>query len=143
MTSNNTHFLRRTEDAWTDQASDFNTTMFWAACCTAFFGFFRMGEITAQSVQDNSNRCIQLKGVDHTNLTSIGLYISEAQKLINWAKVWTCFWEKRMRIWSIWLIIYSISVLAIMSRDSRSYKCSYRMMDHTHEEHKLSMSKRL
>ena len=36
--------LQKIKDAWTDQASDFDTIIFWSVCCTAFFGFFRMGE---------------------------------------------------------------------------------------------------
>ena len=34
--------LRQLKALWTGQATDFNIIMLWAACCTAFFGFFRM-----------------------------------------------------------------------------------------------------
>ena len=31
------------EDIVAEQPIEFDTVMLWAACCTAFFGFFRMG----------------------------------------------------------------------------------------------------
>ena len=42
--------LRQLKALWTGQATDFNIIMLWAACCTAFFGFFRMGELTSPTV---------------------------------------------------------------------------------------------
>lgn len=32
---------------WSREASDYGTIMLWAACCTAFFGLFRSGEVTS------------------------------------------------------------------------------------------------
>ena len=34
--------LRQTKALWSKQAHDFDIVMLWTACCTAFFGFFRM-----------------------------------------------------------------------------------------------------
>ena len=39
--------LRQLQALWSKEATDFNCIMLWAACCTAFFGFFWMGEISA------------------------------------------------------------------------------------------------
>ena len=39
--------LRQLRALWSKDATEFNWIMLWAACCTAFFGFCRMGEITA------------------------------------------------------------------------------------------------
>ena len=41
--------LRQLRALWSCRASEVDYIMIWAACCTAFFGFFRMGEITAPS----------------------------------------------------------------------------------------------
>ena len=74
--------LRKIKDAWTDQASHFDTVMFWAVCCTAFFSFFRMGEITAQSIRGNGDHWIQLKDIaidNHTNQTVIKLHVRSSK----------------------------------------------------------------
>ena len=41
--------LRRIRASWASRAEEFDIVMLWAACCTAFFGFFRAGEITIPS----------------------------------------------------------------------------------------------
>ena len=41
--------MRQLRALWSAKATDFDHIMLWAACCTAFFGFFRMGEITTQA----------------------------------------------------------------------------------------------
>ena len=41
--------LRKLRALWTGRAHKFDVIMLWAACCTAFFGFFRVGEITIPS----------------------------------------------------------------------------------------------
>ena len=38
---------------------EYQNVMLWAACCTAFFGFLRVGEMTVQN-QNNYNRTIHL-----------------------------------------------------------------------------------
>ena len=41
--------LRKIKAVWESSASDPDTLMLWAACCTAFFGFLRVGEMTVPS----------------------------------------------------------------------------------------------
>lgn len=48
--------LRRIKTLWAPNQTDFNTIMKWAALCTAFFGFFRLGEITAPSPNNYNPR---------------------------------------------------------------------------------------
>ena len=38
--------LRQLQSLWSPRAGEFEVVTMWAACCTAFFGFFRIGEIT-------------------------------------------------------------------------------------------------
>ena len=38
--------LRQIRSLWSPKKKEFDTIMLWAACFTAFFGFFRIGEIT-------------------------------------------------------------------------------------------------
>ena len=42
--------LKGIRASWTSRADEFDIVMLWAACCTAFFGFFRAGEITVPSL---------------------------------------------------------------------------------------------
>lgn len=43
--------LRQLKVLWSADAGSFDTIMIWAVCCVAFFGFFRMGEITSPSIR--------------------------------------------------------------------------------------------
>ena len=43
--------LRQIRALWSTRAHEFDIVMLWAACCTAFFGFFRMGEITSATTK--------------------------------------------------------------------------------------------
>ena len=46
---------------WSLQAHEFDIVMLWAACCAAFFGFFRMGELTAPTTTDlKDSYCVLL-----------------------------------------------------------------------------------
>ena len=42
--------LRQLQVLWSREAADYDVSMTWAACCTAFFSFFRIGEITEELV---------------------------------------------------------------------------------------------
>ena len=74
--------LRRIRGAWAYQASDFDTIMFWAVCCTAFFGFFRMGEVTARTVDGSGEHCIRMEDVavdDHANPTVVRINLRSSK----------------------------------------------------------------
>ena len=43
--------LRQLRALWSRRAHDYDVVLSWAACCTAFFGFFRIGELTEQSMR--------------------------------------------------------------------------------------------
>ena len=43
--------LRQIGALWSTRAHEFDIVMLWAACCTAFLGFFRMGEITSATTK--------------------------------------------------------------------------------------------
>ena len=49
------NILRQLRALWAGNANEFDTIMLWAACCTAFFGFFRLGELTSQSTSGRSS----------------------------------------------------------------------------------------
>jgi hypothetical protein len=57
--------------------------MLWAACCTAFFGFFRMGEITAPSAQTyDSNSHLTVSDVavdDNSNPTVVRVHLKRTK----------------------------------------------------------------
>ena len=44
--------LLRLREVWGSKATDPTNIMLWAACCTAFFGFLRSGEITTPSLKE-------------------------------------------------------------------------------------------
>ena len=45
-----TPVILRIRASWASRAEEFDIVMLWAACCRAFFGFFRVGEITIPSL---------------------------------------------------------------------------------------------
>ena len=44
--------LLRLREVWGSKATDPTNIMLWAACCTAFFGFLRSGEIITPSLRE-------------------------------------------------------------------------------------------
>ena len=44
-----TSVLREIKALWLAKAHEFDVMLLWAVCCTSFFGFFRMGELTVPS----------------------------------------------------------------------------------------------
>ena len=49
--------LRQLRALWSMNATLFDYIMLWAVCCVAFFGFFRMGEITSSSIRSYDASC--------------------------------------------------------------------------------------
>ena len=47
--------LRQIRALWSVSAHDFDTIMLWSACTLCFFGFFRIGEITASAFRVDSH----------------------------------------------------------------------------------------
>ena len=62
--------LRQLRALWSQKASEYETIMIWAACCTAFFGFFRIGEITEQSTESCSGVEVSDVSVDDLEFPS-------------------------------------------------------------------------
>ena len=46
--------LRQLRALWSQSVHDYDVILTWAACYTAFFGFFRIGELTEQSMRSCS-----------------------------------------------------------------------------------------
>ena len=72
--------LRQLRSLWSREASDYDVILMWAACCTAFFGFFRMGEITEQSVA--GCRGVTVKDVavdDHESPSVIRIHLRRSK----------------------------------------------------------------
>ena len=56
--------LRQLRALWSREASEQDVLMLWAACCTAFFGFFRMGELTSLTADgQNPGHCVSVTDV--------------------------------------------------------------------------------
>ena len=70
--------LRQLKTLWAGQVIEVDTVMLWAACCTAFFGFFRMGELTSPTVISHGPvDCVSVGDValdDHTNPSLIRIH---------------------------------------------------------------------
>ena len=75
--------LRQLKALWTGQATDFNIIMLWAACCTAFFGFFRMGELTSPTVTSQGPvDCVSVGDVavdDHNNPSLVRIHLHKSK----------------------------------------------------------------
>ena len=75
--------LRQLKALWTGQATDFNIIMLWAACCTAFFGFFRMGELTSPTVTNQGPvDCVSVGDVavdDHNNPSLVRIHLRRSK----------------------------------------------------------------
>ena len=46
--------LRQVKALWASRATEFETILHWAVCCTAFFGFFRLGELLEGTASSSS-----------------------------------------------------------------------------------------
>ena len=44
--------MLKLREVWGAKPTDPTNIMLWAACCTAFFGFLRLGEITTPSLKE-------------------------------------------------------------------------------------------
>lgn len=60
------------QSLWSSRAEDFDVVMTWAACSTAFFGFFRIGEITEVA---SSANCVDIVVDNHQTPTIVKIYL--------------------------------------------------------------------
>ena len=70
--------LRQLKSLWSSIAEDFDVVMMWAACCTAFFGFFRIGEITVDTQAASSVHCVAVGDIavdDHLTPTVVKIHL--------------------------------------------------------------------
>ena len=104
--------LRQLKALWTGQATDFNIIMLWAACCTAFFGFFRMGELTSPTATNQGPvDCVSVGDVavdDHNNPSLVRIHLRRS-KTTSWGREWIFTWAELMKTcvrwqpcWPIW-----------------------------------------
>ena len=78
--------LRQLKASWAGQDIEVNTVMLWAACCTAFFGFFRMGELTTSPtvISHGPVDCVSVRDVivdDHTNPSVVRIQLRKSERL--------------------------------------------------------------
>ena len=75
--------LRQLKALCTGQATDFNIIMLWAACCTAFFSIFRMGELTSPTVINQGPvDCVSIGDVavdDHNNPSLVRIHLRKSK----------------------------------------------------------------
>ena len=75
--------LRQLKALWEGQAGEVDTVMLWAACCTAFFGFFRMGELTSPTVTSKGPvDCVYVGDVavdDHSNPWLVRIHLRKSK----------------------------------------------------------------
>ncbi len=57
--------LKTVKAVWAKRATDYEMILLWAVCCTAFFGFFRLGELLEHSSQLRKEVSIQDVTVDN------------------------------------------------------------------------------
>ena len=70
--------LRQLKSLWAPTADEFDMVMMWAACCTAFFGFFRIGEITVDAQAASSTNCVAVGNIvvdDHLAPTVVKIHL--------------------------------------------------------------------
>ena len=61
--------LRQIRALWSPSAEQRETIMLWVVCTTCFFGFFRLGELIANTRQDGQNT-LQYRDLAINNITS-------------------------------------------------------------------------
>ena len=75
--------LRQLKALWAGQTIEFDTVMLWAACCTAFFGFFRMRELTSPTVTSHGPvDCVSVRDVavdDHSNPSLVRIHLRKSK----------------------------------------------------------------
>lgn len=74
--------LRQLKSLWSSRAEDFDTVMIWAACCTAFFGFFRIGEITMDNQTAAKAHCVAVDDIavdDHRTPTVVRIHLRHSK----------------------------------------------------------------
>ena len=61
--------LRRIKALWVPRATEYNIILQWAVCCTAFFGFFRLGELLAVTSSATPTVSVDDVAVDNVHQT--------------------------------------------------------------------------
>ena len=72
--------LRQLKSLWAPRATEYEQIMMWAVCCTAFFGFFRLGELLEATPQSRVG--IKAKDVTVDNViepTVISLHLRQSK----------------------------------------------------------------
>ena len=67
--------LSQLRSLWLSRAHEYNIIMLWAVCCTCFFGFFRMGELTA-------NRATEFDPMRHISISDIAVDVASKPSMI-------------------------------------------------------------
>ena len=74
--------LRQLRSLWSPKMSEFDMVTMWAACCTAFFGFFRIGELIVDRQDSGSSHCVAVEDVavdDHLSPTVIKIRLRHSK----------------------------------------------------------------
>ena len=84
--------LRAIKKVWNSNQAIQNRPMLWAACCIAFFGFLRIGEmVVPNNTAYDPSVHLSLSDISVDNLEGPAVIRLTSQKQICFKKGWTCF----------------------------------------------------